>query len=163
MLRDIYNYRELSPTLACSGQPDEAELASIAAAGYATVINLGLHDDPRYALADEAGTVRALGMRYVHIPVPFDAPDEPQLDDFFAAMRQHLGTGVWVHCAAGKRASVFLGLYAHLCEGQALAAAFALQRELWEPDAIWAQFIQQVLARRGPASSPQALARAETR
>lgn len=39
-------------------------MAAIAAAGYDVVINLALHDDPRYSLKDEAASVRALGLEY---------------------------------------------------------------------------------------------------
>ena len=71
---DIYNFRQASPDLASSGQPREHQLAAIAAAGYNVIINLALHDDPRYSLADEAASVRALSLEYVHIPVQFNAP-----------------------------------------------------------------------------------------
>src|SRR3954462_9878389 len=99
MLSDIYNYRQVTPVLASSGQPDEQELAEIAAAGYELVVNIALHDDPRYSLADEQGTVRALGMRYVHIPVLFDAPTDADLQQFFDVMEQNRHAKVWVHCA----------------------------------------------------------------
>ena len=73
MLARIYNYRSCAPDLATSGQPVEDDLATIAAAGFQLIINLGLHD-AEYALANEAGSVRALGMDYAHIPVAFNAP-----------------------------------------------------------------------------------------
>ncbi len=63
MVSDIYSFRKLSPTLSASGQPDEQELAEIASAGYEVDLNLALHDDARYALADERGTVEGLGMK----------------------------------------------------------------------------------------------------
>jgi uncharacterized protein (TIGR01244 family) len=147
MLEDIYNYRQVTPDLATSGQPDESELAAIAAAGYTVVINLALHDNPRYALADEAGSVTALGMRYINIPVQFDAPTDADLDAFFTAMDQTRDAKVWVHCAANKRVSVFLGLYRHLRCGVSAEKAFALQREIWTPDAVWSAFLVRQLAR----------------
>lgn len=151
MLSAIYNSRIISPTLAASGQPSEAALADIQAAGYQVVINLALHDDPRYSLPDEAGTLAALGLRYVHIPVPFDAPGLGHLARFFAAMDAHAGQRLWVHCAANKRVSVFLGLYWHLRQGQPLAPAMALQRDIWEPDAVWLRFMAQALS--GPPAT----------
>ncbi len=48
-------------------------------AGVDVVINLALHDDPRYSLADERGTVEGVGMTYVHISVQFAAPQESDL------------------------------------------------------------------------------------
>ena len=65
----IYKVRAIDESLCTSGQPTVAQLQEIASAGFQTVINLALHDDPRYSLPDEAGTVRSLGMGYVHIPV----------------------------------------------------------------------------------------------
>jgi len=44
----IYNFRAADEFLATSGQPSENELAAIARAGFAVVINLALHDDPHY-------------------------------------------------------------------------------------------------------------------
>ena len=148
MLEDILNYRQVAPDLAASGQPDEQELAAIAAAGYTTVINIALHDDPRYSLADERGTVEALGMAYVHIPVQFGNPITQDFARFTAAMDAHRGGRLWVHCAANKRVSVFLGLHAHLHRGVPLDEAFALQRDIWEPDAVWTAFIARMIAAR---------------
>ncbi len=146
MLTSIYNYRQLGAGLAASGQPDEQELAAIAAAGYEIVLNIALHDDPAYSLPDEACTVRGLGMRYIHIPVLFDAPTRDDLLRFFDAMDANRERRVWVHCAANKRVSVFLGLYWHLRRGQPLAQAFALQRDIWQPDPVWQAFIARALA-----------------
>jgi uncharacterized protein (TIGR01244 family) len=145
MIDSIYNYRQVTPQLASSGQPDEQELAAIAAAGYEVVINLALHDDPRYALADEPGTVASLGMKYLHIPVQFAAPTDADLAAFFAAMDENMDAKVWVHCAANKRVSVFLGLYLHLRRGKSAEEAFALQRDVWTPDAVWSRFLARAL------------------
>jgi uncharacterized protein (TIGR01244 family) len=147
VLSNIYNYRQISPTLATSGQPDERELTAIAAAGYSVVLNIALHDDPRYSLQDEARTVRELGMQYVHIPVRFDAPTPKDFNSFVAALAAHRDAKLWVHCAANKRVSVFLGLYWHLHEGVPLDKAFALQHEIWEPDEVWSRFISSTLLR----------------
>lgn len=145
MLARIYNYRSCAPDLATSGQPDENELAAIAAAGYALVINLGLHD-AEYALTDEAGSVRALGMDYVHVPVAFAAPAPQDLRRYFEVMGTNPDRRIWVHCAANKRASVFVGLWLHLHRGLPLDAAFAVQRDIWQPDATWARFMVDALA-----------------
>ncbi len=146
-LHDIYNFRPVGRNIATSGQPSEEELVAIAAAGYGVIINLALHDDPRYSLPDEASSVRALGLAYVHIPVLFGAPTERDLSEFFHVMDRHSSTRVWVHCAANKRVSVFLGLYWHLHEGQPRDQAFSLMRDIWEPNEVWSAFIAERLAR----------------
>ena len=138
---DIYNYREVSSELATSGQPKENQLASIAAAGYDVVINLALHDDPRYSLPDEPGSVHALGMSYVHIPVQFGAPTTDDLVTFFEAMERNRGRRIWVHCAANMRVTAFLGLYHVLREGWEIDRAFELMEGVWRPNEVWSAFI----------------------
>ena len=144
---DIYNYLRIDETLSTSGQPSEQELAAAAREGFEVVINLALHDDPRYSLPDEAGTVAALGMTYVHIPVQFGAPTESDLRAFFAAMDTHRGKKVLLHCAANKRVTSFLGLYRVLQQKWEVEPAFAPMREIWEPNEAWAPFIAAMLAK----------------
>ena len=142
-LSDIYNFRLVGPSLATSGQPDEEELEAIASAGYQVIVNIALHDDPRYSLVDEAGSVQALGLEYVHIPVQFNAPTERDLQQFCDAMDRLSGRKIWVHCAANKRVSTFLGLYWHLRKGQPREQAFALMQSVWEPNDVWSTFIAE--------------------
>src|ERR671918_1898800 len=94
---DIYNYLPIDGKLATAGQPSEEELAAVAQDGVEVVINLALHDDPRYSLADETGCVQSLGMKYVHIPVKFDGPTEEDLGRFFDAMEENRGRRMLVH------------------------------------------------------------------
>src|SRR6185295_12329076 len=86
---DIYNYRMVDASLSTSGQPTEAQLRTVATDGFEVVINLALHNDPRYSLPDERGLVSSMGLTYVHIPVQFDAPAEADLLAFFDAMQAH--------------------------------------------------------------------------
>lgn len=146
-LSEIYNYRAVDVALCTSGQPTVAQLGSIAEAGFTTVINLALHDDPRYSLPDEPATAHSLGLAYVHIPVQFAAPTQADLLAFFAAMEAHQGERVWVHCAANMRVSAFLGLYRVIRQGWEEERAFELMQSLWKPDEVWTSFISAMLAR----------------
>lgn len=143
---DIYNYHALDGLLSTSGQPSEDELRSVAADGFEVVINLALHDNPRYSLPDEPGLVTALGLTYVHIPVQFDAPTEGDLFAFFAAMEAHRDRRKLVHCAANKRVSSFVGLHRVIELRRGRDEAFALMRQVWEPDPVWSAFIEAMLA-----------------
>jgi protein tyrosine phosphatase (PTP) superfamily phosphohydrolase (DUF442 family) len=147
-LEEIYDYRAAGAGLATSGQPSEEQLGDIAAAGFETVINLALHDDPRYSLPDEPGTVARLGMEYVHLPVQFKAPTEADLDAFCEAMDAGAEGRVWVHCAANMRVTAFVGLYRVRRQGWSEEEAFALMRDVWEPDEVWGAFIARMLAAR---------------
>lgn len=141
----IYHFRAVDDTLATAGQPTEAQLGSAARDGFAVVINLALHDDPRYSLPDEAGTVRALGMEYVHIPVAFGSPTAADLSAFFDAMERHAGRKTLVHCAANMRVSAFVGLYRAIRKHEPIERAFAVMRTIWEPNPVWSEFIETML------------------
>jgi len=146
-IADVRNFRSLDDErLLTAGQPNEHQLKDAASQGVKVVINLALHDDPRYSLRDEEGSVRALGMQYVHIPVQFNAPTENDLRAFCTAMDAHKGDKRLVHCAANYRVTAFIGLYRVLREGWAVEAAFAPMRSVWEPDEVWRAFIARMLA-----------------
>jgi uncharacterized protein (TIGR01244 family) len=147
LLSETRNFRQVDERLLTAGQPSEAQLADAARQGVEVVVNLALHDDPRYSLADEAGCVCGLGMEYVHIPVQFKAPTEENLRAFIGAMDAHKGKKILVHCAANYRVTAFVGLYRVLCEGWAADKAFEPMRSVWEPDAVWQQFIANALER----------------
>jgi protein tyrosine phosphatase (PTP) superfamily phosphohydrolase (DUF442 family) len=142
------NFREVDALLLTSGQPSEAQLADAAARGCRVVINLALHDDPRYSLTDEGGTVCELGMEYIHIPVQFKAPTEEDLLAFFAAMDAHHGEKLLVHCAANYRVTAFVGLYRIIRHGWPRERAFEPMRTVWEADDVWRTFIEDMLRRK---------------
>ena len=144
-IQAISQYRMVDQLLATSGQPTEAQLAALARAGFGAVINLALHDDPRYSLPDEPGLVQSLGMAYVHIPVAFAAPQESDLLAFCDAMEKNQGQKLLVHCAANMRVSAFLGLYRAIKQGLPDDEAFALMNSIWEPNPVWAAFIASML------------------
>ena len=148
---DLYSiaaYVPLSDTLATAGQPTEAQLAAVAAAGFQVVINLALHDDPSYSLNDEAATVSALGMQYVHLPVQFSSQRLETLAAFSAAMDAASERKVLVHCRHNKRVPVFIALHRILRQGWPEQEAFAAMRAVWQPDATWQRFIDDALAAR---------------
>jgi len=146
-IAEARNFRALDDArLLTAGQPTEDQLADAARHGVQVVINLALHDDPRYSLRDEAGTVRALGMEYVHIPVQFSSPTENDLRAFCAAMDAHKGEKVLVHCAANFRVTAFIGLYRIIRDGWTREKAFEPMKSVWEPDEVWKTFIAKMLA-----------------
>jgi protein tyrosine phosphatase (PTP) superfamily phosphohydrolase (DUF442 family) len=145
-LENIKNFRQASPDLATSGQPRSEHFGPMADAGYVAVINLALHDDPRYSLPDEAAAVQEARMRYIHIPVQFARPTLADLSTFMDAMDTYQGKRVWVHCAANMRVTAFLGMYRVLRKGWAEGPAFELMNSVWEPNEVWKAFIAEALA-----------------
>lgn len=146
MLSEIKNFQKLTESLSSAGQPLEEQLTFVKEAGFDVVINLGLLNNPEYSLRDEAGSIRALGMEYIHIPVIFESPARQDLVDFFKAMEGSKGKKIFVHCAMNMRASAFIGLYNAIRLKQPRKQAFKLMHKIWEPNEIWKTFIKKMLA-----------------
>lgn len=144
MLEEIDNFLQLSDRIATSGQPTEEQLIEIGRAGYEVVLNLALTGTD-YALEDEAGLVRSLGMKYIHIPVIWENPTLENLNTFLDTMDSLQGKKVYVHCVANMRVSAFMALYRILRLGWDLERAMEDMHKIWEPNERWAAFIQQVL------------------
>jgi len=142
-LEQIYNFIQISETLATSGQPTEAQMGEIAAAGYKVIVNLALPTSDS-ALKDEAAAVRALGMDYHNIPVVWEAPKLSDFEQFVPLMDSLAGQKVFLHCVANYRVSMFTALYAEKRWGWTRAQADAHIRRIWEPDEVWARFIESV-------------------
>lgn len=140
----IHNWRRLDDRVTTSGQPSEAELGEIRALGVTHVINLGLHSHER-ALPDEAASVAALGMTYVHIPVDFERPTEADFQRFGEALAAIGDQPVHVHCIANARVSAFLYRHRRDAAGSGAesgaAEAKALMDSIWRPGGVWACFI----------------------
>ncbi|WP_317057347.1 protein tyrosine phosphatase family protein [Roseovarius rhodophyticola] len=139
-LPHILNWRRLNDRITTSGQPSEAQLAEIKGLGVTHVINLG----PRHnkgALEDEAGTVDALGMTYIYIPVEFEDPTDKDFDDFRKALDGLQDTKVHVHCIYNARVSAFFFRY-----GKGNPSALAVDTKanmdsIWRPGNDWADFV----------------------
>ena len=141
-LEDIYNYLPVSERLSTSGQPSEAQFRQIKAAGFTTVINLAPHNAEN-SLDDEAGVLRELGLRYIHIPVNFKNPKQEKFDAFVSAMESARDQKVWLHCAANMRASAFLYRYRRdILQDDAEAARKAMET-IWEPFGVWKEFVKK--------------------
>lgn len=143
-MKVIYNFCQVSGMLACAGQPRQGQLQTIADQGYQVIINLGLSDG-KYALADEAGSVKNLGLTYHHIPVIFDHPQFDELNAFIGLMDEHSHQKTLVHCAANYRASTFTGLYLFAVDLLNQDEMQEFIEAIWQPDGIWQQFIDEAV------------------
>jgi uncharacterized protein (TIGR01244 family) len=136
----IYNWRRLHERLTTSGQPTQAELADIRALGVNHVVNLGLHTHEK-ALPDEAASVAALGMTYVHMPVDFKNPTAADLEAFCDLMDALGDEIVHVHCIANYRVSAFLYRYRVDRLGWERSRAAPDLDAIWRPDGPWAALV----------------------
>jgi protein tyrosine phosphatase (PTP) superfamily phosphohydrolase (DUF442 family) len=151
---EITNFVRVDERIATAGQPTEDQLVSAAAEGYTAVVNLGMLD-PRYALTDEAGLVRSLGMAYHHVPVVWEEPRESDFEAFERAMAslRSLPEGkVLIHCAANFRVTAFYSLYAQKHLGWTDAQAAALRARIWKDrrEPPWDDLIARIRSRIAP-------------
>jgi len=144
---DILNHYDVTGNIASSGQPSAAQFREIAARGYQVVINLAMPDHDN-AIANEGSIVTSLGMTYIHIPVPFDAPTDDQLATFSGYMDALERKKVWVHCIVNARVSAFLFCYLQKNRGLSAQQAATPLLEQWLPqmDNVWKDFISKAPA-----------------
>ena len=110
-----------------AGQPTEAGLEEMAAAGVVTVINLRTDremDDRNVVPFDEAAKVAELGLDYVHIPAggPATPYDADMVARFADAVAEADGK-VLLHCTVAWRASHLYVAYLHRYRGLPLSEA----------------------------------------
>lgn len=137
---EITNFIQASKHIASSGQPDEHDFTSIASAGYQAVINLSMPNSEN-AIPEEGNIVTALQMLYLHIPVPFDAPDKKHLQDFINVMGALSKQKVWIHCVVNYRVSAFLYQYWRIVNKANPEEARKVMLPSWEPNEVWQQFM----------------------
>ena len=139
-LDGIYNFLLLTDRVGTAGQPTEAELAAVKAAGYKAVINLLPAESPN-ALPEEGRIVSGLGLEYVHIPVDWGNPVVADVERFFDVMDAQRDRRVFVHCAANMRVSAFMYLHRTLRQHIPPAEAVADLHRIWTPNEIWQRFM----------------------
>jgi len=131
-MEEVFNFHQLALNVGTSGQPTTVQFSDIAEANYAVVINLAMHDSDN-AVPEEGNIVASLGMTYVHIPVPFDAPTANHLRKFFKIMDSFEGEKIFVHCAANFRVSAFMHQYLTLKKGVPSEQATSPVLKTWLP------------------------------
>lgn len=120
--------------LVSTGQPDEAVLASVKAAGFVAVIDMRGPAEDRGI--DESSAVESLGMTYVSLPVA--GPGDVSFENA-AALDKILGDlegPVLMHCASGNRVGALMALRASqngASADEALAAGKAAGLTRLEP------------------------------
>ena len=100
-----------------AGQPSEAGLEQMRAAGVTTVVNLRTDremDDRSMVPFDEAALAAELGLTYVHIPSGGpDTPYTPEMVDRFAEALASAEGKVLLHCTVAWRASHLYTAWLH--------------------------------------------------
>ncbi|HEY9644495.1 MAG TPA: protein tyrosine phosphatase family protein [Coleofasciculaceae cyanobacterium] len=143
-LTEIYNFIQITDSLATAGQPTADQFAAIKEAGYEIIINLALPTSTN-AIANEDEIVANQGIAYIHIPVIWENPTLEDLDRFFQVMQENQDRKVFVHCAMNMRVSAFTYLYRVTQQQIEPDIAKAAMDQIWTPNPTWQAFIQQAI------------------
>ena len=141
-MKDVINFFQITDTIGTGGQPSVSQLYDIAQNGYDVVINLATHNSEN-AIENEGSIVASLGMTYIHIPVPFEAPTPEHLRKFFRFMNGLSEEKVFVHCAVNARVSAFVFKYLTMERKMQAEKATTPLLAQWLPqmNLIWKNFL----------------------
>ena len=144
-IENIYNFLQISDSIATAGQPTIEQFTTIKEAGYQIVVNLALPESPN-GLLNEKQIVEVQSMEYVNIPVIWENPTIENITEFFHVLETNHNKKIFVHCAANKRVSAFIYLYRLIYQNISEEEAQNDLHKLWVPNEIWQKFIQQIIA-----------------
>ena len=82
-------------------------VASVAQAGFKSIVNMRLASEPGADVEAEAQAAKAAGLTYIHLPFQSGSPDPAKLDEFLKAVATPAHQPMLLHCAGGVRASMF--------------------------------------------------------
>jgi protein tyrosine phosphatase (PTP) superfamily phosphohydrolase (DUF442 family) len=116
------------PGLATGGMPRAEDFGAFARAGYRSVVDLCLPDEPRDF--DERQAVAAAGLAYVNIPVTPATLGPAQFDELRRVLRDPAFRPAFVHCVAANRVGGVLLPWLVLDEGRTEEEAVALARRI---------------------------------
>ena len=143
----IVNYTRVHSGLAAGGVLSAEALASLKALGFKTVIDLRGATEP--GVAEEKAAVRALGLRYVHVPV---SPSTFSLGDVEAVAKVLDDAGaapVLLHCTSSNRVGAVWAVI-QVQKGLSLEAAEAEGRKFGLKSEAMVEAMKRVAAEAVP-------------
>lgn len=144
-LAEITNFRQYSDSFASSGQPTREQFQTIAENGFERIVYIAFTNNQN-ALADADLVVKGLGMEYMQVPVDFNNPLPDEFYSFADSMQRNTGKKTLLHCQVNARATAFSFLYRVIYEDVPVAEAKADMNTVWQPNAVWRDFIFEVMA-----------------
>ncbi len=140
------NFIVVAPNLATSGQPTAEALATLGARGFRAVVYLAPSTVPS-AVAEESELLAKQGIEFVHIPIPFGAPNESHIEALSVALNRLSERKVLVHCEINMRASTLVFLYRVITLKEAPAQAYDAVARVWSPRGEWRRLMVQQLTK----------------
>lgn len=143
---DAPNPVRISPGLLTAGQPSAQALSSLGKRGIEVVIYLAPSTVPD-AVKDEPAILARLGIEFIHLPIPFAAPQEAHVQAVSQALLQRADKSVLVHCQVNMRASTVVFLHRVIALHEPPAEAYEAVSRVWRPEGTWRQLVLDMLHR----------------
>ena len=135
-IESIRNVVQLTENFGTAGQPSEDQFRIITENGYRHVINLAMPDH-HDSLSNEGELVSALGMNYIHIPVPFNNPTKQHVRLFCQILSQIGNEKVFIHCIMNYRVSAFMYHYLRKTDNRGEENARSPIFQKWKMEPVW--------------------------
>jgi protein tyrosine phosphatase (PTP) superfamily phosphohydrolase (DUF442 family) len=140
------NIVAITPQLVTSGQPSPQALAALGQMGFQAVVYLAPSSAPD-AVKNEPELLASQGIEFIHISIPFSAPEERHAIAVSAALQRLHGKKVLVHCQVNMRASSMVFLHRVLHGKEDPARADEPVAKVWSPDGAWRQLLRAQLSK----------------
>jgi protein tyrosine phosphatase (PTP) superfamily phosphohydrolase (DUF442 family) len=137
-----------------AGQPSRAGLRRLKSLGFERVLYLA-PSQVGDAIPEEPDVVRAQGLRFDHVPIPWEAPALAHVDAVFDCLRQApVEAKTLVHCQVNMRASSLVFLHRVLVRGHDPEQAWGAVQRVWTPRGRWRALLDAALQRGGIRFEP---------
>jgi len=102
-IEGVRNYTQVDATIGCAGATDPKAMASIAKAGYKTVLNLREGTEEGVNINESRAASEAAGLKYIHLPFKGSAPDAKVADEFLKVVADTSIQPLFIHCGSANR------------------------------------------------------------
>ena len=140
-LEKIYNYYKVPNLFETSGQPSKQQLKLLSNKGYKVVINLATKSFFDGVIINEAEILKALNIKYIHIPVKFNNPTDLDFQKFVSYVQKYKNKKLWVHCIANMRVSAFTYRYRKDILKLKHNNIIGDMKAIWIPNKTWNTFL----------------------
>jgi uncharacterized protein (TIGR01244 family) len=113
----IRNFTKVDGAIACGGATDPAAVAELAKRGYKTLISLRESGESGAQTAEVDQAARAAGMRFIHIGMSSQSPNDGAAGAALGAIRDAGNQPVFLYDASGSRAAAILMIKRMLVDG----------------------------------------------
>lgn len=142
---DAPNFIAIHPRLATSGQPTAHALTTLGSHGFQAVVYLA-PSTVSNAVKNEPELLAEQNITFIHIPIPFGAPEASHVMALFDALDSLQDRKVLIHCEINMRASAMVFLYRVIQRKETPAVAYEAVARVWSPRGVWRSLITEQLA-----------------